>query len=495
MGIRIVGATVSKRIDLDRATPRGGGPLCPIEFERCHFKGRFSGAHAHFSRLSFRDCTFEEAPLDAEELADATGAAPEESPPKPTIDLAGATLDADLHLAQLRPLGIVRGREMSRADGNHLWIRLIGARVDGEVDLCDCHLRAPVERQHLMSENAEDALDLSLTQIAGDLQLVGSCRVEGRIKMRAAHIRGDLWMSGAEIENPGQQALFMQGVRIDGLAMLDGRFVGRGEGHPFRRFKCIGELRLNGANIGRSLYLSDAVVRGILHAPNLTVGENCVLDGEFSGPIDLSACSIGGSLNIAGLNLGGPGNSLSLSDGTIGRSLKVANQELHYALERARSVRLVCLPGVDLVETLWSVKPLARPGEGEPVPAGRHRIQAAFLVGRRRPMRTYILHLDGHTDVLQRAARHFGLRLDRNSAVEYAKLHGAYVHTRDGRVQLIGRVRAASAEEPSGAGTNAFIFNAAGIRDDLCRRWQSGWFATRETSQSLRWPLARAFGR
>lgn len=457
-GIRIEGATIKGDLVLDRAVPPCGSPLCPMEFENCRFQGRFSGKHARFSRLSFRKCTFEDSGPEP-----AVGG----SAPEPTVDLSGALFGADLHFAQSYPFGIGREDERPRETGNHFWIRMVGARVDGELDLCDCHLRAPPPWPHLISDNGEDALDLTLCEIRGDLQLVG-CRLEGRVKMRATHVGGDAWMSAAEIDNEGDEALFMQGARIDGLAVLDGRFERRANEGRFRRFKCIGEMNLSGARIGRDLYLNHAVVRGQVYGRSLSIGGGAGFDGEFSGPIDLGNCRIGSSLDITGLNLGSGARSLDLSEATVGGKLEVGHPALVYSLRRARSARLRCLPGLELVETLWELTGGKRFDPDKDHPPDRQWVQAAFLV-KKWWGGDWILHLDGHARVLRRARREAPLAINAATALEYARIHGAYIQSGAGRVRLHEVTRCPS---PVGSKWQSFAFRAFGSRDDVRREWR-----------------------
>lgn len=461
-GIRIEGATIKGDVVLDRAVPPCGSPLCPMEFEECRFQGRFSGKHARFSRLSFRKCTFEDPPAES---AATTGSG---CAPKPTVDLSGASFGADLHFAQSSPYGFGRENERPRHEGNHFWIRMVGARIDGELDLCDCHLRAPPPWPHLISDNGEEALDLTLCEIRGDLQLVG-CRLDGRVKMRAAHVGGDAWMSAAEIDNDGDEALFMQGARIDGLAAFDGRFERRGEdAGRFRRFKCIGEMNLSGVRIGRDLHINNAVVRGQVYGRSLSIGGKAELDGEFSGPIDLGNCRIGSSLDITGLNLGSEARRCDLSEATVGGKLMVGQPALGYRLRRARSARLGCLPGFELVETLWEQSKGKRLDPEKDHPPDRRWVQAAFLVKRRWGDRR-ILHLDGHARALRQARRKAPLDINAATALEYARIHGAYVQSSAGRVRLQGVTRCAS---PIGSRWQSFAFRAFGSQDDVCREWR-----------------------
>lgn len=442
-GIRIVGATIEGRIRLDNATPRHGRPVCPIEFQGCLLDGGFSGAHAHFSRLSFRDCTFR----------DRKG--PEGSArPIPTIDLSGAAIDSDLHMAGISPTGIGRDSVRPRGRGNHLWIRLVGARVDGEIDLCRSHLRAPVpSADRLLAEHGENALDLTQAEVKGDLQLVGGTRCEGRIKLRTAVLAGDARMSGARIESlAGEEALSLQGTRIGGFLMLNGDFDDVGDRGPFRKFRCMGTLRLEAVEIGRSLHLEQAVVQGNIEAPQIAVRDDLRLHAKVSGSIDLSACRIGGALDLARLNLARTASWVNLRDGKVGRALKVGESSLPYQLVKTRLVELASLPGLWLVETLWRLRPDERgePGKdenGEEVPMRRRLVQAAFLVGDWSSLQMRVYHLDGHSDVLDRAIQRYRHRIDRSTAVEYARLHGAYVLAEEGYVRILGGESAVEEEE------------------------------------------------
>jgi hypothetical protein len=418
VGISIKSGIIEGRLDLASALREDGGPVCPLEFDGCHFEQGLSGTHGRFSRLSFKACRFSNPP-------DRDGR------PVPTIDLSGAAIDSDLDMAEIKPERIDRDGERPRGEGNHLWIRAIGARIDGEIDLSGSHLRAPLAPDGLLiSEEAADALDLTLAQIEGDLQLINGARCEGRIKFRAARLAGDAWLSGATIENPRGQALLVQGTRIDGFLMLDGCFDDVEKKRPFRKFRCSGMIKLEASEIGRSLWIEDAVVRGGIEAPSLSVRDDLILHAEITGSIDLTGCRIGGSLDISKLNLAETSDCVRFRDGSVGRSLKLARPTADYRLVRARQVALTCIPGLKLVETLWSLPPgVALTDEsGEEAKLDRRLVQAAFLVDDQRPRRARIFHLDGHADVLDRAVGRYGHGVtDEAPAFEYARLHGAYV--------------------------------------------------------------------
>lgn len=422
VGISIRNAIVEGRLDLSSATGEEGGPMCPLAFEKCCFTAGFGGAHARFSRLSFKKCTFVD-PWSKRSLDQAT------------IELSGAAVDSDLHLGGIHPKGVSRNGKLERSMGNRLWIRLNGARIDGKIDLCGSHLRAPPTCAREMSKDASDALDLSLAEVKGDIQLLAA-RIEGRLGLRTAHVAGDVWMTGASCENPGEQAILIQGTRVDGFLMLDGGFRNSDKTGPFRTFKCRGTLKLEAAEIGRSLYLEDAIVRGPIEASQLTVRDDVILNAEVSGPIDLKGCRIGGSLDISKLNLAASARKVSLKDGSIGRTLTVAQPDVPYELVAARELPLVHLAPLKVVETLWAMVPNGRDEHDEEVPLRRQLIQAAFLVDDSSPRNVRILHLDGHQEVIDRAVPPGGReQLSPGARAELNTLIQAYVFRGTGPTQ------------------------------------------------------------
>lgn len=424
VGISIHDAVIGGDLDLTSAIGEDGGPMCPLAFEKCRFEGRFLGAQARFSRLSFIGCTFVDA-------VGRRGA--------PTIELSGAAIDSDLHMPDIHPYG-TRVDEAGYPEGaNHyLTVRLNGARIDGELDLCRSHLRA---RPPAADETApdvfaddNDALDLTLVEVRGDIQLLRA-RSEGRTKIRTAHIGGDVWMTGASLENPHAtwalgQALLIQGTRIDGFLMLDGGFEKSDKSGVFRTFDCRGTLKLEAADIGRSFYLEDARVRGAIEAPLLCVRDDVILHGEVGGPIDLTGCRIGGSLDICRLNLTIEAGKLILRDGSIGRTLRVAPSAPHYRFVAGRQRVIEGQLQVKLVETLWRTTGERRHQQDEDNRSCYDQVRAAFLtVGRLAPL-AIIYHLDGHKETLDRVkARLPGPRADWRTRSAIHGLRSSYVLT------------------------------------------------------------------
>jgi hypothetical protein len=405
VGIRIIGGTIEGRLELDNAVMPDGGPIAALELNNCLLDGGFSGVHAHFSRLSFNHCRFRR-PLARR------------GRPVPTIDLSGSTLDTDLAMRAIRPA----------PNETLLWIRARGARIDGLLDLSRSQLHGPRDSpDRLISEPGTDALDLTGAEIAGDFAFVNRSRSTGRIVARRVQIKGDVWMSGATLEahdwdeQPYPDALFFQGATIDGLMMLDGRPDDVGKQGEMQPFKCYGGLNLSAAEIGRDLAFNYSVVNGPARFVDLTVKNDLMFGALVDGDVDLRGCRIGGSLDLSDLALGQSSTGMDLADGRIGRSLRVIQshgRELpRYELIAGRHAMLRCLPGVELVETLWQYE--FTPDRPEPV-------QVGFLV-----KGDLVLRLDGHAALLGVAAERFGHDIaDADAAEEYLRLYCAY--TQDG---------------------------------------------------------------
>ena len=217
--------------------------ICPLAFEKCEFDEGISGRRSHFSRLSLVECSFG----DPEQVGDGS---------EPTIDLSGATVTGDLELTGIKPLG-----------RSHLWMRAIGAGIEGNLDLSRARLRAPPENPNRLQGQARiQPLDLSLANVEGDLLLFNG-DVKGTMSARGAHIRGDVRMSGTVIKctRKDKTALFFKLATIGGGLMLDGgwRFAKQTKGSlgtrdRFRSFFADGRLDLFGVRVSGSIVMNDA---------------------------------------------------------------------------------------------------------------------------------------------------------------------------------------------------------------------------------------------
>ena len=141
-GISIKGGHIVGPLQLGAAVGECGGPVVPLCFDDCVFDGGLAAAFAYFSRLALTHCAV---------IAPVAG---KEAP----IDLTGATVDRDLDLRGLRPAG---------DDASVLWVAAAGLRVRGGLNLSQCRLKVPANRE--ADGPALDALDLTLAKIDGGI--------------------------------------------------------------------------------------------------------------------------------------------------------------------------------------------------------------------------------------------------------------------------------------------------------------------------------------
>jgi hypothetical protein len=404
-GIVIEGATIDRRLELDRVIIEDGTPLPPLEFRNCTLLKGFSGAHGHFSRLSFVGCAFGR-PDDVD------------GRPVPTIDLSDAHIDTDLDMAGIAPIGYREGSGWPKED-QYLWITAVGARVNGKVELSRCRLRAPVPgKGHRICDEAEAALNLTLAHIKGDLRLLSGARCDGRIKLRGGHVEGDVWLRGATVRSGKDEALFFQGARIGGFLMLDGGFDKSDQEGDYRRFRCKGELNLRSVEVGRSLFLNDAMIEGDLEARDIDIGDDFFLGAAITGDVDLTGARIGGTLDMPDLNLAPWVKRFTLRDAIIGRSLKLVPGHANYELASARRIDLTCLPGVELIEGLWCHGDARMVAMDERVTEDYWLAQTGFL-----RHRGQIWPLDGRASIFDRVIDTVGHRIDEDTAEEYLRLY------------------------------------------------------------------------
>lgn len=456
-GVEIHHARIDGRVSLDRVVGVNGGPVPALEFHNCCLTQGFSGAHGKFSRLCFFDCTFgDPIPFDID------------GRPVPTIDLTDAQVDSDLNMEGVRPAGIERDADVARDTRPYLWIRAVGARINGKLELSRCLLRAPPPRTKTpVCDEDEDALNFALATIRGDLWLLCNARCQGRFKLRAAHVEGDVWLRGASIEvgqdpaAPLEQAMFLQGARIDGFLAMDGGWDYSDESGTFRPFRCTGSINLRSAVIGRTLALEDAIIDGDIFARDLTVDDDMLLGGSIGGDVDLSGCRIAGSLEMADLNLTSTAERFSLRDGNIGRALRLAPGHPHYSLVKARRRDLDSLPGVELIETLWYHHQPGRSGSAELIRTRYRLVQAGFLrLGRR------LWPLDGRAGIFERVLRSVGHKVNQETAEEYLRLHCAWTYGEHG----LFRIESAGPPRPGRRpGVTSWLIDVRGLDGDVVR--------------------------
>ena len=202
-------------------------------------------------------------------------------------------------------------------------LRLVGARIVGQLDLEAIELVCPLLlagcwfAEPMVLDDARTAAlrlpgchlpGLSANQLTtrGNLQLNFGFTATGEVRLRGAHIGGQLDLSGGTLTNPDGFALFADGLTVD-----QGMFCGDG-------FTATGEVRLLGAHIGGQLGLSGGTLTNpggrALTADSLTVDQGVFCQGfAATGEVRLAGAHIGGTLSLSGATLTNPdGTALNL---------------------------------------------------------------------------------------------------------------------------------------------------------------------------------------
>jgi len=279
------GAEIEGPLDLDEATGASGLP--GLVLEGCRLPA-LTARHAHIKRLVVKDCAFTR------------------------LDLAGASIDADVDLSGARALA--PGTE--GADGQCV-VSLEGARVDGGLTMTGAHLRLTPRADLPEGETKRYALELRDAEIRGSVSLQPGFVADGGLRLMNARIEGDLRASGARLLAGEQDALQGQGAAIGGSVLL--RAFDTAE--AIHRFTAKGRVSLMGARIGGDLSCVGTALDGgggdALNAQGAEIKGSVHLrawDGKdgthrftAKGPVSLMGARIGGTLDCDGTELDGGG--------------------------------------------------------------------------------------------------------------------------------------------------------------------------------------------
>lgn len=211
--------------------------------------------------------------------------------------------------------------------GRTAGVRVVGARVVGQIDLRHGQVDVPLTLRHC---RIEDTLRFD-EAVTKSIDLTGSHT--GRIMAEGAHVRGTLKLNDARISGGPDFALHLDEITIDtdlsaralhcdGPVCLIGARIGavldliRGKlHHPGKA-----AVNLGGAQIGRGLLLGYASIRGQLRLPGATVDGMALFSGtEIKG---VAGIDIAGREGIAVV-----GESFTASgDGLFDRNFRTEGQ-------------------------------------------------------------------------------------------------------------------------------------------------------------------------
>lgn len=180
-----------------------------------------------------------------------------------------------------------------------------GSRVGGRVDAAAALLDHP----------SGAALSLAGASVRGDAHLsVADTRdgapperfhVRGQLRLNSAHVHGHLVLAGAHLENGEGVALDGQSLAVD----LDASFARAGQDEHGWSFRAAGTVVLDGARVGGTLDLDDAVLigpepgRGPDGRPRR--GEALsVVAARVGGPLGFKRATVDGGLSAHGASAG-----------------------------------------------------------------------------------------------------------------------------------------------------------------------------------------------
>ena len=220
-------------------------------------------------------------------------------------------------------------------------LRIRAARITGALDLkhvhpavgvalIDCAFDQVVELQDAylpwltLTGSRVPGLVADRLQTDGELKLDNGFSVEGNnergiVRLVAAHIRGQLDLSGAHLSNKSGPALVADRIQIDGTMCLKNMFQATGAGED-------GTLRLPESHIAGQLIMSGSGLRN--ESGPAFVGEQLVVDGAVSmaepfiaaghgdaGTIRLTSATLGSEFSLAGARLSNDSGPALSADG------------------------------------------------------------------------------------------------------------------------------------------------------------------------------------
>jgi hypothetical protein len=301
-GVRVRGARIDGALDLTECSA-----LPALALDQCDVAEPIRLNGAEIARLALTRCRLSGlAALDARIAGalDLTGAAALGAPGRETlrVTLARARIGGDLRLC---------GAKLARGESAEPALALDGAEIGGDLRL-DGGFEAfgAVTMTYariggaLLGDGAallnrsDDAKGQALhargAVIGADVRLASKCKAEGELDFSAARIGGDFDIAGATLRNEFGAALTIADARI--------------AGHMLAAAKISGQVRAQGAEIGRNLDL-----RGAEAAHPLTPRAD-----SFGAVIDAVRLRVGGAALLQGVNLKG---ALLLADARVASDL------------------------------------------------------------------------------------------------------------------------------------------------------------------------------
>lgn len=241
----------------------------------------------------------------------------------------------DLRLSEVDAVRaeVVEELLLGKRDGPVRAVKLTGARIVGALNLeavtlpgpfwlVDCrlddalNLREALAPSIRLTRSRVGELLAEQLEVRGSLDLSGLVTAGEEVRLLGANIGGSLYLSGAQLMNPGGYALAADNVVIgQNLFARDG-------------FAARGSVRLASARIGGTLELDGARLSApgtdVLSADGLVVGQDAFCRDGFhaDGELRLVGAQIGGTLSCSAATLSNPdGRAINLDSATVSQDL------------------------------------------------------------------------------------------------------------------------------------------------------------------------------
>jgi hypothetical protein len=195
------------------------------------------------------------------------------------------------------------------ADHTPHGVRIIGARIDGDLDLEDALVRT---MEVVLDRSWISSVDLNDARLEGALSLNGTL-IDGRLTGQRAFISSVVLMDGAVFSGP----VDLHGAHVEGEIGMVGASIADHQTFEAELLD-VGELYLSDARLGGPVDLRGAQVKGQMAMVGASIAAQQKFDAEylhvgaaglltnnakFGGPVDLSAAHVEGQIAMEGVSV------------------------------------------------------------------------------------------------------------------------------------------------------------------------------------------------
>lgn len=299
-GLRIKGATITGRINLDGLGRDASNGAPGLYLTNCHLSEGISAVNAILTELDLSGTTYETYP-DAESAL-------------PPIHLNGARIFGSLLLNKIR----------GKTETTPVWVFANGCEIGKGIFATDAYFFYPPRSALGADDFPNYALGFGKASIKGGFNSLYGLICNGGLSFHTADVQGDIWLSGSHIIGGESSALRSQTLRLVGNLVFWPKDISDSTTMPAR---CEGELDLFGATISGGIYFSGLEITDHPHKERVGISAlslnliKAKIATELSakvwqgvnggtkaftctGPIQLQNATIAGDINLIGATIG-----------------------------------------------------------------------------------------------------------------------------------------------------------------------------------------------